>query len=89
VLDQRELALFCHTGSKPEAIRCAPSIWEVSMPKSWSEPKVDDLLNDPILDGVLRRDRLTRDDVLRVITEARCNLARVPRQWHVAADPEG
>jgi hypothetical protein len=53
------------------------------MGKSWSEPKVDDLLNDPILDGILRRDRLTRDDVQRVIDQARHTLARVPRQWHV------
>ena len=57
------------------------------MPKSWSEPKVDDLLNDPILDGILRRDRLTRDDVQRVIDQARHTLARVPRQWNVIPAP--
>ncbi len=59
------------------------------MRKSWSEPKVDDLLNDPILDAILRRDRLTRDDLLRVIEQARHTLARVPRDWQVGQQAEG
>ena len=45
------------------------------------EPKLQDLLNDPILDAILERDRLTRDDLDRVIQEGRRTLARVPREW--------
>jgi hypothetical protein len=67
----------------------ALSIWEVPMRKSWSEPRVDDLLNDPILDGILRRDGLTRDDLLRVIEQARHTLARVPRDWQVGQGVDG
>ena len=43
---------------------------------------MEDLLNDPILDVILERDRLTRDDLHRLIREARQTLARVPRDWH-------
>jgi L-aminopeptidase/D-esterase-like protein len=43
---------------------------------------LEDLLNDPILDVILDHDRLTRDDLHRVIQEARRTLARVPREWH-------
>jgi L-aminopeptidase/D-esterase-like protein len=46
------------------------------------EPMLEDLLNDPILDVILDHDRLTRDDLHRVIQEARRTLARVPREWH-------
>lgn len=53
------------------------------MKKGWSEPTLDDLLSDPILDVLLTHDRVSRDDLDRVITEARRTLARVPRQWHV------
>jgi hypothetical protein len=38
-------------------------------------------MNDPILDAILARDRLTRDDLHWVIQEARRTLARVPREW--------
>jgi hypothetical protein len=53
------------------------------------EPKLDDLLNDPILDGILRRDGLTRDDLLRVIEQARHTLGRVSREWHVGQRVDG
>jgi hypothetical protein len=43
-----------------------------------------DVLNDPILDAILARDRLNRDDLHRVIVQARQTLARVPRQWQVS-----
>ena len=59
------------------------------MRRSWSEPKLDDLLNDPILDPILRRDGLTRDDLLRVIEQARHTLARVPRDWQVGQRVDG
>jgi hypothetical protein len=45
------------------------------------EPSLAELLDDPILDGILRRDRLTRDDLRQVIEQARHTLARVPREW--------
>jgi len=50
------------------------------MNKRRCEPKLDDLLSDPILDMLLAYDRVTRDDLDRVIEEARQTLARVPRQ---------
>jgi len=53
------------------------------MNKRWCEPKLDDLLSDPILDVLLAHDRITRDDLGRVIAEARQTLVRVPREWHV------
>jgi hypothetical protein len=39
------------------------------------EPKLEDLLSDPILDVLLERDRVT--------------LARVPREWWPAPEPQG
>jgi len=53
------------------------------MNKHWCEPKLNDLLSDPILDVLLAHDRITRDDLGRVIAEARQTLVRVPREWHV------
>jgi hypothetical protein len=53
------------------------------MPKCLPPPKVSEVLSDPILDVILAHARLSRDDLYRVIDEARRTLARVPRQWHV------
>ena len=50
------------------------------------EPKLDELLDDPILDVLLARDGVTRDDLHRVVERAREDLARVPREW--AVDPQ-
>jgi hypothetical protein len=57
--------------------------------KCRSEPSLADLLDDPILDAILVRDRLTRDDLLRVIEQARHTLARVPRDWQIGEHVEG
>ena len=51
------------------------------MKRAWKEPKLDDLLSDPILDILLAHDRVSRDDLARVLEGARQALARVPRQW--------
>ena len=45
------------------------------------EPKLADLINDPILDVLLARDGVTRDDLHQVVEQAREDLARVPRTW--------
>jgi len=51
------------------------------MKRAWKEPQLDDLLSDPILDILLAHDRVSRDDLARVLDDARQALARVPRQW--------
>jgi hypothetical protein len=51
------------------------------MKRAWKEPQLDDLLTDPILDILLAHDRVSRDDLARVLEGARQALARVPRQW--------
>ena len=51
------------------------------MEKVWREPTLDEILNDSTLDTLLARDGVTRDDLHRVIEEARETLARVPRSW--------
>ena len=56
------------------------------MGRGWKEPKLDDLMADPILDVLLDRDGVTRDDLHQVVERARENLARVPREW--AVDPQ-
>jgi hypothetical protein len=62
-------------------------IWqEVTMGRGWNEPKLDDLMADPILDVLLARDGVTRDDLHQVVERAREDLARVPREW--AVDPQ-
>jgi hypothetical protein len=38
------------------------------------EPSLDDMLRDPVVLAVLRRDRLTVADVLRVVEAARARL---------------
>jgi len=38
------------------------------------EPTLDELLSDPIVDFILRRDRLTREDIWEAVTRARENL---------------
>jgi hypothetical protein len=45
------------------------------------EPSLDDMLQDPVILAVLRRDRLTVADVLRVVEAARAKLI-------AAAQPE-
>jgi hypothetical protein len=51
------------------------------MRRGWKEPKLDDLLDDPILDVLLAYDRVSKDDLRQFVEQARANLARVPRQW--------
>ena len=51
------------------------------MGRGWKEPKLDDLMADPILDVLLDRDGATRDDLHHVVERAREDLARVPRTW--------
>jgi len=65
-----------------------PNHREFEMDKHWCEPKLDDLLSDPILDVLLTCDRVTRDELDRVIEQARQTLARVPREWHLG-EPTG
>ena len=40
----------------------------------WGEPTLEDLLSDPIVEAVLRRDGLTRRDVWRAVAQARRRL---------------
>jgi len=47
--------------------------------KPWKEPTLDDLLADPILDLLLARDRVSREELLAVIESARRALARAAR----------
>ena len=56
------------------------------MGRGWKEPKLDDLMADPILDVLLDRDGVTKDDLHQVVERAREALARVPRER--AVDPQ-
>jgi len=47
----------------------------------WKEPKLQDLLEDPILDVLLAHDRISRDDLDQVVKRARRALALAPRAW--------
>ena len=51
------------------------------MGRGCKEPRLDDLMNDPILDVLLARDGVTKDDLHQVVEQAREDLARVPRTW--------
>lgn len=35
------------------------------------EPSIDELLNDPVAEAIMRYDRITRDNVIRVISQAK------------------
>jgi hypothetical protein len=55
---------------------------EAVMERCWrDEPRLDDLLSDPMLDALLMGDRVSRDELRRLVEEARLTLARVPREW--------
>jgi len=49
------------------------------MRTAWKEPKLDDLLEDPILDILLAHDGVSRDELHRLVEQARQSLARRPR----------
>lgn len=51
------------------------------MKTAWKEPKLEDLLEDPILDVLLAYDRISRDDLNQVVEQARRALALAPRAW--------
>ena len=51
------------------------------MKTAWKEPKLEDLLEDPILDVLLAHDRISRDDLHEVLERARRALALAPRAW--------
>ena len=53
------------------------------MKREWREPTLDDLLSDPTLDTLLTHDGVTKDELERVIKDARAALARVPRSWWI------
>jgi hypothetical protein len=54
---------------------------EAMMKTAWKEPKLEDLLEDPILDVLLAHDRISRDDLHQVVAQARRALALAPRAW--------
>ena len=56
------------------------------MKKVWREATLDEILNDPTLDTLLARDGISKDELNRIIDEARENLARVPRSWLVGKE---
>jgi hypothetical protein len=56
---------------------------EAAMDKIWHEPRLEELLSDPMVDILLLRDRISREDLHRMMEEARLTLARVPREWAV------
>jgi hypothetical protein len=40
----------------------------------FAEPSLDDLLEDPVLHAMLRRDRVSRDELMTIISGARLRL---------------
>jgi hypothetical protein len=57
------------------------------MGRGCKEPKLKDLIDDPILDVLLAHDGVTRDDLHQVVERAREDLARVPRKWEAEPYP--
>lgn len=55
------------------------------LPKQTWRSRVAELLNDPVAQAVLRRDRLTRDDVLAQLTPIAEHLRRANPQGANAA----
>jgi hypothetical protein len=51
------------------------------MKRVWREPTLREILSDPTLDTLLARDGISKDELNRIIDEARETLARVPRSW--------
>ena len=51
------------------------------MRKPWREPMLDDLLSDSTLDKLLACDGVSKEELRRVVEDARDALARVPRSW--------
>lgn len=43
-------------------------------PEPEPEPRIEDLLEDPVLHAILRKDGVSRDDLMAVITNARRRL---------------
>jgi hypothetical protein len=58
-----------------------PPRQEAMMKTAWKEPKLEDLLADPILDVLLAHDRISRADLHQVVERARRALALSPRAW--------
>lgn len=48
--------------------------------RSGLEPVLDDMLADPVVELMLKRDGLTRDDVIAVMREARRQIERRERR---------
>lgn len=51
----------------------------------YGEPAIDDLLQDPVVQSVLRRDSLSEDDVRRAIGRGRARLRPLPPRESRAA----
>ncbi|WP_299620500.1 hypothetical protein [Pelagibius sp.] len=51
----------------------------------YGEPAIDDLLQDPVVQSVLRRDGLSEDDVRSAIGRGRARLRPLPRRESRAA----
>jgi hypothetical protein len=41
------------------------------MRKPWREPRLDDLLDDPVIEPLLRHDGVSKDDLRHLMAEAR------------------
>ena len=41
------------------------------MRKPWKEPKLDDLLDDPVIEPLLRHDGVSKDDLRRLMAQVR------------------
>ena len=39
------------------------------------EPSIDDLLNDPVVEAIMRYDRITQEDVRKVLDEVKLRAA--------------
>jgi CBS domain-containing protein len=69
-----------------EVVKCScedtlQSVMVKMTQQPWHEPTLDDLLNDSTLDKLLARDGVSKEELRRVVEDARDALARVPRSW--------
>jgi hypothetical protein len=54
-------------------------------PALWGEPRLDEVLNDPVVQAVMRRDGVSRVEILGLVEWARLELGRRRRQATIAA----
>ena len=67
--------------------RRGDSTREAGMARTWQErgePCLGELLDDPVLQTLMRRDRVARDELIALVAQARARLGLSPRDLRCA-----